>query len=673
MSASVPSSPQASPGVPYQRHAEAADDAERAPVYAIAPGVPHKALAVPECQQAEAGGWRTDSGRPRSGAYNDTSEGRERNGEARRDIELVPPSRAKWANRSLAKPANLAEVFEMLGRVETLTLRQHHDMRSALKCVARVVGRPLYDISTDIGALRALFADAAPANGRVSVGRWTRVRSVSLAALQMVGVPVMPGRMPNGLSPAWQDLFERLPDRGSRHGLSRLLKFCTQQGIEPEHFNLDTFSLFDAAVTKTSLRLGNKETRNVAARLWNTAVASVPGWPAVTAPIKPDTRKYSVPRDSFPASFHEDVERFLANAGNPNPFSKDYAQPVRSSTLEVRRRIVMQLASALAHSGKPSTEIIGLATLVEPMNAEASLQYLSDRLAGRETTHIGAQANLLVMVARHWVKADLECISQLSGFAKNLTSKRPQEMTERNRTRLRQFDLPSNLKNLYSLGTKIRKEVEAHDDGTHRTSLRVMFALAVEFLCFVPMRINDLCGLQPARHIIEAGHGVERIRFIRIAARETAKKGPAIEGQLGSSTIKLLDLYCSTHRERVCASSGDFLFPGRSGGKRAVTTFSSDLSAFIYRELGLKMHSHLFRHLYAKVTLDHDPNDIESVRQGLRHQSSTTTLRHYAELRMDAAMKRHEQLVNSLREDPPGAGRTQAGRSHKSTFSKGKK
>jgi integrase len=87
------------------------------------------------------------------------------------------------------------------------------------------------------------------------------------------------------------------------------------------------------------------------------------------------------------------------------------------------------------------------------------------------------------------------------------------------------------------------------------------------------------------------------------------------------------------------------LFPGRDGGLRATTRFSTALSDFIFRETGIRMHAHLFRHFAGKIKLEDDPTDMETVRLILGHKTRATTERSYVELRNDQALQRYEETI----------------------------
>ena len=403
-------------------------------------------------------------------------------------------------------PVTLAEVLQRLGNLTTMPFRKRRDTMTAVRAVSRVVGRPLHEITTAPAQLRPLLTKAAPAMALMAPRRWTAVQSLVLSALLALGIDVMPGRARNPLSPAWTTLSGHLTDKGSRLGVSRILRYFSREGIEPGEVDAAALQRFRTALIDTSLR-GNPETAfRQTLRFWRLAAGAVPGWPAVDFLVPSLSRAYALAADRFPASFLADVDAFSAHSGNQDPFAEDYAPSIRPSTVALRRKQVFQVASGLVASGMAIERIVDLGVLVEPENARVALRHLLDRKGGAKGTGLAQQALLLRTIARHWVKADERAVHKLRGFAAGLAPKK-EGMVKKNRDRLRQFDLPANVDTLLRLPARVLREVEASNTGSHLDAVRVMFALAVEILTVAPMRVQNLCELDIDRHIIATRRG----------------------------------------------------------------------------------------------------------------------------------------------------------------------
>jgi hypothetical protein len=276
--------------------------------------------------------------------------------------------------------------------------------------------------------------------------RWSRVRSLTLAALRDLGVDMMPGRDVGGVSPAWKDLRERISVTSVRLGLSRFMSFCTRNGIEPDAVAVDSFEAFSISLKTRSLKTNPEALYRATVQFWNRAAETVSGWPQVQISVERHPRFYSLDWNAFPPSFVADVEAFLTSSGSDDAFAEDYVRAMSPKTVELRRGQLRQMATSLVHSGFDIAELTSLAVLVEPANGNASLRQQRDRDGGKTTPWLAQKAWLLSVIARHWVKRPAHA-DELRELAKRLPSKQS-GMTARNRLRLRQFDVPKNVQAL---------------------------------------------------------------------------------------------------------------------------------------------------------------------------------------------------------------------------------
>jgi hypothetical protein len=125
-------------------------------------------------------------------------------------------------------PASLADLLATLRTVD-LPERKRQELCSAIRTVARALGRSPEDIPADTRLLANRLKDVAPAALGISRGRWNNVRSLLRTALSFVQ-PISPGRNRNDLSPKWFELSIRLPSRSDKIALSRALRFCRTEG-----------------------------------------------------------------------------------------------------------------------------------------------------------------------------------------------------------------------------------------------------------------------------------------------------------------------------------------------------------------------------------------------------------------------------------------------------------
>src|SRR5271157_157317 len=132
-------------------------------------------------------------------------------------------TRQHMSSRSISRegcaPASLADLLAILQTVD-LPERKRQELGSAIRTVARALGRSPEDIPADGRLLASRLKDVAPAAIGISRGRWNNVRSLFRTALALVQ-PISPGRNRNDLSPEWAALSNDL-SRSDKIALSRV-------------------------------------------------------------------------------------------------------------------------------------------------------------------------------------------------------------------------------------------------------------------------------------------------------------------------------------------------------------------------------------------------------------------------------------------------------------------
>ena len=564
---------------------------------------------------------------------------------------VLPPMRVPTAappSPVLPPPRNLEEVVTRVKARTDLAPSRRRDLVSALTRFARLAGKRLVDIDASPRTLASTLEPISPAAANMTAESLCNLKSLALAALREAGVPIHPGRSSTPLGASWASLAVSLRSRRLSHGLSRFLRYCSEQAIEAEAVDAGVFERFRLALAEDSLLHKPAQAFRDLCRLWNEAVEEVAGWPQVQAPCPPLDRRYALPWDTFPDSFQAAVEAFLANAENRDVLSDHYAPSVRPNTVKMRRKQLHQLASAFVLGGGNPEQIHDLRSLVEPSAAKAALRYLHARNGGKPTKYLGQQAQLLRTVARHWVKADARTVDELARFARQLAV-RERGMTTKNTTLLRQFQNPANVHALVSLPPRIFDALGRKGGGNARTA---MLALAVELLLMAPMRIGNLTGLEVARHIVRSPARGSKALHLLIPGQEV-KNGVQLEMELPAETTKLLNGYLDRYHRQIAPGGSRFLFPNESGSRRSTTAFASAVSKFVLDQTGLRMHVHLFRALAAKLHLNVHPGDLETARRLLGHQNVSTTSRSYTEGRSDEAFRMHDDTMRRLRQSPP--------------------
>lgn len=543
-------------------------------------------------------------------------------------------------------------------RAADLPPLQKRDMMSALRSAARLFGTDPAQVQVDLRGLHDRFAAVLPASAGVSPARVANIRSLVLAALRQAGRRILPSRARNILSPPWATLRATLPSpllklgKRLRAGLSRFMHFCSREGIDPPAVDAAVFEAFRQALEQHSLVRRPASVHRTTCVLWNLAGAEVQGWPAYLAEVPSLIRKYAWTWENFPTGFVADAQAFLHHSGNQDVLSDDYAKSAAVSTLDQRRKQILQVASALLRAGFPTEDLTSLGVLVQVPNVKLAIRFLLGRHGGAPTKHLGQQVQLMRTIARHWVRADAKVVEALGQLCRNLSIKNP-GMTDKNNARLQQFDNPANVQDLLGLPQQVLDQLKKQRDrGGQAGAQRTMLALAVELLTVAPMRIDNLVGLEVGRHLATRRVGGRSVMHIDIPAEET-KNDVRYEVELPDGTAALLANYLAHAHRQLAPGGSAYLFPTATGGRRSTAAFATTVSQFVLREIGIVMNVHLFRHLAVKLYLDSRPEDIETMRRVLGHRSLNTTLRSYAGRRTAASFRRFDEVIASLRGPVP--------------------
>ena len=340
------------------------------------------------------------------------------------------------------KPITLADVISQLQCGDAPATRRA-DMISAIRTLCRGIGVEPELVTANPRQLRERLKLLSPASLGVSDGRFANIRSLVLSALKAVGIRAMPGRYREPALREWEALRDLLTDRHFKSRTLPLHEFLLggqhhTRGRDNRHVRG-----IRPGARGGQLRAGSRRALRDTCGQWNQAAAEVEGWPRLDVPIPNRRRDFSFALDAFPASFGEELGRYLDQRANPDVFADDYCKPVAPLTIRNRRRNLLKVATALVKSGISIEKITGLTVLVCPENAKTALKILLARAANKPTEQHYQIAVLLKNLARHYLRVGPKEVEQLAQLCRNL---RPESrgLTEKNRACLRQFADPRN-------------------------------------------------------------------------------------------------------------------------------------------------------------------------------------------------------------------------------------
>jgi integrase len=562
----------------------------------------------------------------------------------------------RTATNTPARPA-VPTLNDVVAAVKTrvgLKESRRRDLCSSVRQVAFLLGEDPTQIALDFPAISAKLAvKNAPAAG-LSNRRLITIRSNFMAAVAASGLrPLLP-IIKTPLSVRWKELKAKLATRRAHLGLSRLTRYASANGLEPEEIDNAAVRDFINVVRQRTLHRKPNDLHRKVAQIWNeVAQHSRLDLQSVEVPY---LRRKRIEWTLLPLCFRKDVDACLAWCAGVNPFAAN-ARPraLAPQTVKLRRDQIHAAATALVESGVDPKTIRSLRGLVSPENVKRILRRRNEMVGGHENIFNHDLAWTLVEIARRWVKIRPAALDEI----KRLASKVPTPvsgLTSKNKTTLRQFDDPANLRRLYEFPDRLWAEVKRDTRPNPRTLVKAQAALAVGILCHMPVRPRNLWSLKFDEHLfLNEGRGA--ISSLELPAHEV-KNRTALAFDIPPHLAKMLIEYRNHLAPKIIGRRPDRLFVKADGTAKNQWAVAWLIRTYLRKRIGLQLSPHQFRHLSAKVILDAEPGNFETARQLLGHASLETTVAAYAGISSRRAARHHQRLVEeALAGQMPGRGR----------------
>ena len=543
----------------------------------------------------------------------------------------------------------LADVLSRIDGAESQTAAQKSDLRSAVRTVARVLGRPASELSAHPQFLRKRLAAVEPVRHGLKPARWRNVRSLFGKALGIAGVKVLPGRYLAPLTPEWRCLRERLPAKPHAAGLSRFMAFCSVRHIAPEDVDDEVFADYLTALEQESLIRRPRDSHRDACRCWNLSVDEIPDWPAVRVRVPCYKQAYSLPWTAFPGSLEADVDAYFTQAMGSDLLANHHRRPIRETSAKSEKYLLRNFASAVTLMGSEPETLQSLTDLVQVETVKAGLRFHLNRNNGVSSPHIHQTAKVLTCIATHWVKVASDHLDQLKTLRRSLDPGR-HGMTSKNRDTLREFESLDMQRKLVVLPEEVFKDLRKLKEPKVTKCVEAQVALAIAILLRAPLRIKNLAALEIGRHLIPVRGDESQLWHIHVPNPET-KTGEEIEYPLPLEVSNLLDEYLESYRSRLVHQPNDYLFPGGTRSHKGSSLLSNQIADMVGRQIGVRVTAHQFRHLAGFIYLQFNPGGHEVVRRLLGHKSINTTLQFYAGMEVSRAIRHYDEAILKLQKD----------------------
>ena len=277
-----------------------------------------------------------------------------------------------------------SELVEKLAGDKELSPNRIRDMISGLRRVAKALNRPLEDVPADPRWLQPRLARIAPAALRLSPKAWTNILSDARAAMAHYGIVKRRQNHIDDLSPAVApSVGDRAGFTGSHpaaFALAGLFTFSTARASAPQNVSDEHALAYREALALNEISKSPEVAYRAAVNGWNLAVRRIPEWPRTTLSLPSRRKVIKLPAETFPSSFHNDLDRLLDRLRRPDPLDPDGRRnPRKPATINLYRRQILRFASELIQAGVPPRQIDSLQVLIDPAMAERGLRHMLAR------------------------------------------------------------------------------------------------------------------------------------------------------------------------------------------------------------------------------------------------------------------------------------------------------
>jgi integrase len=554
----------------------------------------------------------------------------------------MPNRNTRTRAPAVSAQKTLADLLLSVDAQTGLSETRPRDLRSSVKRVAWLLGDDPARIPLDLPAISAKLAAVTPAVAGLSPKTFSNIRTNFMVAVTASGMKSVRPFARTPLSPAWKRLFAKLAAKREHIGLSRLARYASANGIEPEEINDAVMEAFITEVRNRTLHRKPNDLHRKVALIWN-EVAQHSGFDL--QPVNVPSFRSAAKRidwNLLAKTFRKDRDNYLTWCGG-DPLATDARlRPLAPRTVKLRQDEIHAATTALVESGVAANKITSLADLVSPENFKRILRRRHEMVGGRENVFNHGLGRTLVEIARQWVDVNSATLAELRRLAGKIPTPLP-GLTEKNKRALRQFDDPAILRRLYDFSGRLWAEVKRDPKPDIRTLVKAQAALAVGILCYAPIRLQNLASLTFDVHLfVREGPGA--ISSLELPAGEVKNKREAAF-DLPPHLARMLIEYRNRIAPKIIGYRPSRLFVNVDGFPKTQWTVAWTIRTYLRKRAGIKLSSHQFRHVGALVVLDAEPGNFETVRQLLGHASLHVTTSAYTGISTRRAARHHQRLV----------------------------
>ena len=550
-----------------------------------------------------------------------------------------------WHRRGLAPRGPVASLDDARHRVSVgrlLSPKTIKEVDSAISALEQATGRIAAELPCDCTGLRKLLEGVLLT--KVHEKRASNIRTALRAMLEVLGLhaPSIRPLLPAGS--AWHEVLDPL-DRHQKAIVYPFARFCVERWIEPaavEDATLDAYREWRLA--NTIYRFQRNTLCGIRC-VWNRQANTNSAWPGAKIAVKRSTRLDSLPLESFPESFQNDLATYLAQRSS-NKLFKGYDRPLRPITRANQRQMLIRCASICATKLGGPEHVTSLATIVALPNYQAIVEHIHSRLGGQVKGSLWNVATLLPAIARDYLRQQglAEQLMELKATVKRAyVADRPRGLSQRVLGRLHLLRDPKLRRDLFRLPHRVYAEARSI---LHQRPVRAaqLFdsALIVHVALHSSMRRYNIAS-------IHMDHNLERDRTGRLTSIHfdpaSTKNGNEIRIPLDNGLIARIEEYIREFRPRLPGSESRWLFSSPAGTHRSADNTSHSFAKLTKRKLGVDLNIHIVRHLAAQIVYAADPNNGLIAQRLLGHTNLKNTERMYGSLKSAGAVEQYHGMI----------------------------
>jgi integrase len=527
---------------------------------------------------------------------------------------------------------SFADAIGIIAEAEDLPAQKRQHWVTSLRQMAKALDKPLELIPARYSAVRADFGQLHNAPAGLTAKTLQNHKSNAKGALLWLarekGIPEHGAP----LTRAWEELRGRIDDALVRCRLSALMRFCSANQIAPTEVDeaaVDRLMAYRREVGKAA----DDAFRRLLARAWNSNVGTVAGWPANTLTVPSAKAAVEVAWEGFPEGLRRDVDRYLEGLTKVRRNRRGQrVRPLKPSTIRTRRVELQAAARTAVKVGVAINSLTSLSALLTPAVAEKVLDAYWQQNGDSPKAFTIDLAVRFLSIARETQCLDEAACDRLNEMRQVLEHHRRGGLTDKNTAFLRQVLTPGVWGRVLKLADDLLATARSQQaKAPNRAAVTAQLAAAIAILSIAPVRLANLTAIRLDVNLIKPD-GPDSNYWL-VFPDYDVKNRVRLEHLLNERVTRLIDEYVHEFRPSLLRGRNeDWLFPGQRGGAKGKVSFSSQITARIYKATGIRMTVHQFRHAAGALILWRRPGEYELVRQLLGHRNVQTTINAYVGL-----------------------------------------